>query len=56
MEIYFSGKRADNGKWITGSETYIRDGDGIWLADEDLHVVQVIGETVSIEYLSTKGD
>ena len=32
-EIYFRGKREDNGKWVRDSETYIRDGDGIWLND-----------------------
>lgn len=45
-EILFRGKRKDNGEWITDSETYIRDGDGIWLSDENLNVVQVIPETV----------
>ena len=32
-EILFRGKREDNGKWVRDSETYIRDGDGIWLND-----------------------
>ena len=32
-EILFRGKRTDNGKWVRDSETYIRDGDGIWLND-----------------------
>ena len=32
-DIYFRGKREDNGKWVRDSETYIRDGDGIWLND-----------------------
>lgn len=45
-EILFRGKRIDNGEWITDSETYIRDGDGIWLSDENLNVVTVIPETV----------
>ena len=45
-EILFRGKRTDNGEWITDSETYIRDGDGIWLSDENLNVVTVIPETV----------
>ena len=45
-EVIFRGKRTDNGKWITDSETYIRDGDGIWLSDENLNVVTVIPETV----------
>jgi len=45
-EIKFRGKRIDNGKWITNSETYIKDGDGLWLADENTDVVKVIPETV----------
>lgn len=45
-EILFRGKRTDNGEWINDSETYIRDGDGIWLSDEDLHVVTVQEDTV----------
>ena len=45
-EVLFRGKRTDNGEWITDSETYIRDGDGIWLSDKNLHVVTVIPETV----------
>ena len=45
-EFLFRGKRTDNGEWITDSETYIRDGDGIWLSDENLNVVTVIPETV----------
>ena len=45
-EILFRGKRTDNDEWITDSETYIRDGDGIWLSDENLNVVTVIPETV----------
>lgn len=45
-EVIFRGKRTDNGEWITDSETYIRDGDGIWLSDENLNVVTVIPETV----------
>nr|DAY01411.1 MAG TPA: YopX protein [Caudoviricetes sp.] len=45
-EILFRGERTDNGKWINDSETYIRDGDGIWLSDEDLHVVTVREDTL----------
>ena len=45
-EILFRVKRIDNGEWITDSETYIWDGDGIWLSDENLNVVTVIPETV----------
>lgn len=45
-EILFRGKRTDNGEWINDSETYIRDGDGIWLSDDDLNVVQVQEDTV----------
>ena len=45
-EVIFRGKRTDNWEWITDSETYIRDGDGIWLSDENLNVVTVIPETV----------
>ena len=45
-EILFRGKRTDNGEWINDSETYILDGDGIWLSDEDLHVVTVQEDTV----------
>ena len=45
-EVIFRGKRTDNGEWITDSETYIRDGDGIWLSDENLNVVTVLPETV----------
>ena len=45
-EVIFRGKRMDNGEWITDSETYIRDGDGIWLSDENLNVVTVLPETV----------
>ena len=47
-EILFRGKRTDNGEWVKCSETYIRDGDGIWLSDENLNVVvvTVIPETV----------
>ena len=44
-EILFRGKRY-NGEWIYDSETYIRDGDGIWLSDDDLNVVQVQEDTV----------
>ena len=45
-EVIFRGKRTDNGEWVKCSETYIRDGDGIWLSDENLNVVTVIPETV----------
>ena len=45
-EFLLRGKRTDNGEWITDSETYIRDGDGIWLSDDNLNVVTVIPETV----------
>lgn len=45
-EIKFRGKRLDNGEWITGSETYIHDGDGVWLSDETTDVVKVDPETV----------
>ena len=44
--ILFRGKRVYNGEWIYDSETYIRDGDGIWLSDDDLNVVQVQEDTV----------
>lgn len=44
-EILFRGKRY-NGKWIYDSEIYIRDGDGIWLSDDDLNVVRVQEDTV----------
>ena len=45
-EVLFRGKRTDNGEWVKCSETYIRDGDGIWLSDENLNVVTVIPETI----------
>ncbi|WP_304721741.1 YopX family protein [uncultured Alistipes sp.] len=45
-EIKFRGKRLDNGKWITGSPTFIQDDDGIWLEDEDLDVVKVDPDTL----------
>ena len=45
-EILFRGKRTDCGEWVTDSETYIKDGDGIWLSDENLNVVTVLPETV----------
>ena len=45
-EVLFRGKRTDNGEWVKCSETYIRDGDGIWLSDENLNVVTVLPETV----------
>lgn len=45
IEILFRGKRT-NGEWIKDSETYIRDGDGIWLSDENLHVVTVREDTL----------
>ena len=44
-EILFRRKRY-NGKWIYDSEIYIRDGDGIWLSDDDLNVVRVQEDTV----------
>ena len=47
-EILFRGKRTDNGEWINDSETYIRDGDGIWLSDEDLHVVTIRDDTLGL--------
>ena len=40
-EVIFRGKRADNGEWITDSETYIRDGVGIWLSEENLNVLRL---------------
>lgn len=43
-EIKFRGKTND-GKWITSSETFIRDGDGVWLSD-GCDVVKVIEDTV----------
>lgn len=43
-EIKFRGKTPD-GKWITGSETFIRDGDGVWLSD-GCDVVKVVEDTV----------
>jgi hypothetical protein len=52
MLVKFKGKRKDNGKWITDSETYIHDGDGIWLSDESLDVVLVDSSTVSIHLVS----
>lgn len=47
-EILFRGKRKNNGAWINDSETYIRDGDGIWLSDEDLHVVTIRDDTLGL--------
>lgn len=44
-EILFRGKRADNGKWVTDSASYIEDGDGVWLSD-NTDVVKIIPETV----------
>lgn len=44
--IKFRGKRLDNGEWITESETFIHDGDGIWLSDETTDVVQIDPETL----------
>lgn len=43
-EIKLRGKTQE-GKWITGSETFIRDGDGVWLSD-GCDVVKVIEDTV----------
>ena len=43
-EIKFRGKTPD-GKWITGSETFIHDGDGVWLHD-GCDVVKVMEDTV----------
>lgn len=45
-EIKYRGKRADGGGWIEDSETYIHDGDGVWLSDDERNVVQVMPETV----------
>lgn len=53
-EILFRGKRY-NGEWIYDSETYIRDGDGIWLSDDDLNVVQVQEDTVG-QYTGMKDE
>ena len=53
--ILFRGKRVYNGEWIYDSETYIRDGDGIWLSDDDLNVVQVQEDTVG-QYTGMKDE
>ena len=47
----FAGKRVDNGKWVYNSETYICDGDGVWLSDEERNVVKVVPGTVSVTIL-----
>ena len=47
----FTGKRVDNGKWVYNSETYICDGDGVWLSDEERNVVKVVPATISISVL-----
>lgn len=47
----FTGKRVDNGKWVYNSETYICDGDGVWLSDEERNVVKVVPGTISITIL-----
>lgn len=56
-DMMFRGKRLDNKKWITESETYIHDGDGIWLADETTDVVKVDPATVGLytEYKDVTG-
>lgn len=43
--MMFRGKRLDNGKWITDSETFIHDGDGVWLSDATTDVVKIDPET-----------
>lgn len=45
-DMFFRGKRLDNKEWINESETYIHDGDGLWLADETTDVVKVDPATV----------
>ena len=45
-EHIYRGKRIDNGEWILESETYIKDGDGVWLSDENCNVVKVYPDTV----------
>ena len=44
-DIEFRGK-AINGEWILESETYIKDGDGVWLSDEQCRVEKVDEKTV----------
>ncbi len=49
--ILFYGKREDNGKMIHGSKVYIRDSDGVWLADYSdggCKIVRVVPETVGL--------
>ena len=45
-EILFRGKTIDGSGWVTDSETYIRDADGVWLSDGSAGVVKVVPETV----------
>lgn len=45
-EILFRGKRLDTKKWITESETFIRDGDGIWLSTSEKEVVKIDQKTI----------
>ena len=51
QKYLFTGKRVDNGKWVYNSETYICDGDGVWLSDEERNVVKVVPGTISITIL-----
>ncbi|MCM1577513.1 MAG: YopX family protein [Ruminococcus sp.] len=46
--LLFRGKRLDNGKWLTGSETYVRDSSGIWLSDKRQKAVGIIPETLGL--------
>ena len=52
-EIKFRGKTPD-GKWITGSETFIHDGDGVWLYDGN-DMVKVVEDTVG-QFTGLKDD
>jgi len=45
-EMLFRGKNVDGSGWVTDSQTYIRDADGVWLSDGAADVVKVIPETV----------